>query len=79
MRNLKASTELKRLLLESYSPILSNVSELINGLSTIVAYKKTKMMEDAYNFSTNRNISSDLHEKYTISHLCIVSDYTTSI
>lgn len=79
IRNLKASTELRRLLQLSYSPILSNVSELINGLTTISVYKQNKMMDDKYNHATNLNISADLHEKYCLTQMTIFGDYLISL
>ena len=59
VRYMRASTELRRLLQLSYTPMINNVSELINGLTSVTVYKKNKMMDQTYNKAANECCSSD--------------------
>jgi ABC-type multidrug transport system fused ATPase/permease subunit len=78
LKFLRASSELRRLLLLSYAPVLSNLGEIINGATTINAYGIDSEMKKAWEAAMDLSGSADMHEKHTSTWICIVNEYLIS-
>ena len=74
-RYMVAAQELRRLVQMSYSPILSNVSELLTGLTSVKVYDKLEYMEVNYNRAIDKWGSSDLHEKLSVTSLTLYMEF----
>ena len=75
-RYLLASTELKRIFRLSRSPVLSTVSEMVNGVSQIKLYKFENSLFKKWEYYQEITINSQIHEGYSLLWvlLCV---YTT--
>ena len=65
VRNLKTSTEIRRLVQLSATPVLSNITELCNGLSSINVYKIRDVMDQKFLKLMTISVSTEVHEKLT--------------
>ena len=65
-RYLTASSELKRILRMSRSPILSTVSEMVNGITQIRLYRYENALLKKWRFFQEVSVNSQLHESYCI-------------
>lgn len=62
-RYVKTSTELRRLVQLSLSPVLSRAKELTEGVSVIRGFKKSKFMLKNYISAADLHHNADLHEQ----------------
>ena len=65
-RYLTASTELKRIFRVSRSPVLSTVSEMINGVSQIRLYNFEQSLFSKWEYFQDLSINSQIHEGYSL-------------
>ena len=65
-RYLRASTELKRIFRLSRSPVLSRVSEMVNGMTSIRLYNYQHVLKAKWEREHNLGISAQMHEFYCI-------------
>lgn len=75
---LLTSTELRRLSRISLSPLLTTLSELMNGATTIRVYGYKEAILAKWEESHNRNLSVQLHELYADKWFQVVIDLTTT-
>lgn len=60
---LRTVTELRRLTQLSYSPMISNVGELIQGITTIRVYERVDYMDNIFFPNITKGVKSDVHER----------------
>ena len=69
---LKTSLELRRLELLSFSPILSNLSEFFNGLTTFRALKKTEYMNYKFNYNVDLLCNIMYHDRMCQAYINLI-------
>ena len=82
LRFLRASTELKRIFRVSRSPVLTTVSEMVNGMTTIRLYDYQDHLKYKWVKNHDLGISAQLHEGYCIAWISLyiyLSIFTVAI
>ena len=75
---LKLNLELKRLELISYSPILSNILEIYEGILQLRVYKQMDSREIVFSKNVNRLMTSMLHQKFSMNTFMLYSEMIMS-
>ena len=75
----KTSTELRRLFQISTSPIISTVSEMINGLTSIRVFGKVQFMSENFDKRVQLNNSVYLHEAYVAVWMSVWLDLSMAV
>ena len=70
-RYLRASTELKRIFRISRSPVLTTVSEMVNGMAIVRQYGFQKHLKKKWETNHDVSLSAQLHEYYCQCWICI--------
>ena len=76
---LKTSLELRRLELLSFSPILSNLAEFFNGLSTFRALKKTDYMNHKFNYNVDNLCTIMYHDRMCQAYINLIVQFMMGI
>ena len=78
-RYLRVSMELRRLEQISFSPILSNIMELYNGLPIFRAFNKTEFQQKVYTANVNKMLSITFHDRIITVYTNFLTEITMAL
>ena len=78
-RYLRVSMELRRLEQISFSPILSNIMELYNGLPIFRAFNKTEFQQKVYTSNVNKMLSICFHDRMITIYTNFLTEITIAL
>ena len=76
---LNLNQELKRLELQAYSPLISNILEVYDGLSQFRSFNKLEFRERVFEKNVNFLNTTFIHQKFANNYVMLYSDLTMDV